>query len=93
VGFSQWHLATQWLHLAHNRGSRRLAVYEAQEIAIPATAGLQNGVWFRIRQGVRGLIAEAGGIQAAYMIVEPSSYYYRIMTRSERMPVLIGERI
>ena len=68
-------------------------IYEAQEIDIPATLGLQNGVWFRIRQGVRGLLAEAGGHHAAYMIVEPSSYYYRIMTRSERMPVLIGERI
>jgi hypothetical protein len=68
-------------------------VYEAQEIEIPATTGLQNGVWFRIRQGVRGLLAEAGGAEAAYMIVEPSSYYYRIMTRAERMPVLLGERI
>ena len=68
-------------------------MYEAQEIEIPAIAGLQNGVWFRIRQGVRGLLAEAGGIQAAYMMVEPSTYYYKIMTRAERMPVLIGERI
>ncbi len=68
-------------------------VYGAEPIEIPALAGLQNGVWFRIRQGVRGLIAEEGGSQAAYMIVEPASYYYKIMTRSERMPVLIGEHI
>ena len=68
-------------------------VYEPQEIEIPAIAGLRNGVWFRIRQGVRGLLAEAGEIRAAYMIVEPSTYYFKIMTRSDRMPVLIGERI
>jgi hypothetical protein len=42
---------------------------------------------------VRGLIATADGSEAAYMIVEPASYYYKIMTRAERMPVLIGERI
>jgi hypothetical protein len=68
-------------------------IYGAEPVEIPAIAGLQNGVWFRIRQGVRGLLAEAGGAEAAYMIVEPSSYYYRMMTRAERMPVLIGERI
>lgn len=67
--------------------------YEAQPVEIPAVAGLQNGVWFRIRQGVRGLIVEADEVRAAYMLVEPASYYYKIMTRSERMPVLIGERI
>ena len=68
-------------------------IYGAESVEIPAIAGLQNGVWFRIQQGVQGLIAEAGGSQAAYMMVEPASYYYKIMTRGERMPVLIGERI
>ena len=67
--------------------------YEAQPVEIPAVAGLHNGVWFRIRQGVRGLIVEADEVRAAYMLVEPASYYYKIMTRSERMPVLIGEHI
>jgi hypothetical protein len=28
----------------------------------------------------------------ALTIREPASYYYRVMTRSEWMPVLIGER-
>ena len=69
------------------------AAYEAQPVEIPAVAGLHNGVWFRIRQGVRGLIVEADEVRAAYMLVEPASYYYKIMTRSERMPVLIGEHI
>ena len=68
-------------------------VYGAEAIDIPACLGLQNGVWFRIQQGARGLLAKVGGDEAAYMIVEPSSYYYKIMTHSERGPVLIGERI
>lgn len=68
-------------------------IYNAKSIEIPATAGYHNGVWFRIRTGIRGLLAEVGGDEAAFMIVEPSTYYYTIMTRAERMPVLIGERI
>jgi hypothetical protein len=27
-----------------------------------------------------------------YTICEPASYYYRVMTRSSWMPLLIGER-
>jgi len=68
-------------------------IFGAEPIEIPAIAGLQNGVWFRVRQGVCGLIAAADGSEAAYMIVEPASHYYKIMTRADRMPVLIGERI
>lgn len=36
-------------------------VYGAEEVIIPATAGIRNGIWFPVRQGIRGLIAEAGG--------------------------------
>lgn len=61
----------------------------AELVEIKASAGLDGGVWYRIRQGVRGLVVGC----EAYLIVEPSSYYYKVMTRCERMPVLIGERI
>jgi hypothetical protein len=67
--------------------------YNAEAIEIPAKAGYHNGVWFRIQTGARGLLAAVGGDEAAYMIVEPTSYYYSIMTKAKRMPVLIGERI
>jgi len=67
-------------------------VYGAEEVVIPATAGTRNGIRFPIRQGIRGLIA-AAGVTAAYMLVGPSTYYFKIMTKSEQMPVLIGERI
>jgi hypothetical protein len=61
----------------------------ADLVEIRAASGLDNGIWFRIHQGVRGLLVRG----EAYVIVEPSSYYYRVMTRRDRMPVLIGERI
>ncbi len=69
------------------------AAYHAEPVTVPASAGLHNGVWYRIRQGVRGLYAECAGVSAVYVMVEPASYYYRTMTRAERMPALLGERI
>lgn len=67
---------------------------ESVPVDVPASLGLERGVWFRIRQGIRGLLVpNEQGIAVAYMICEPASHYYQIMTRSNRMPVLIDERI
>jgi hypothetical protein len=61
---------------------------------IPATLGLERGRWYRIRQGIRGLLVpDERGLAVVYMLCEPSSHYYKIMTGSDRMPVLIDERI
>ena len=63
-------------------------------VDIPATIGLERGVWYRIRQGIRGiLVPDERGQAVVYMICEPASHYYQVMTRSNRMPVLIEERI
>lgn len=63
-------------------------------VDIPATIGLERGVWFRIRQGIRGLLVpDERGNAVVYMICEPASHYYQVMTRANRMPVLIEERI
>jgi hypothetical protein len=67
---------------------------DAVLVDIPAALGFERGVWFRIRQGIRGvLVPDEHGIAVVYMICEPSSHYYQIMTRSTRMPILIDERI
>jgi hypothetical protein len=51
-------------------------------------------VWYRVRQGIRGLLTRDEQAQpVCYMICEPASHYYHVMTRSDRMPVLIAERI
>lgn len=66
----------------------------AVPVVIPASLGLEQGVWYRIRQGIRGLLVpDERGFAVAYMICEPSTHYYQIMTRSGRMPLLIGEKI
>ena len=55
--------------------------------------GLDRGVWFRVREGVRGVVVrdESGG-PVVYVLCEPATHYYQVMTRSEWMPALVGER-
>jgi hypothetical protein len=66
----------------------------AEPVDIPAALGFDGGVWFAVRQGLRGvLVPDEGGEARVYIICEPSSHYYGVMTRSTWMPVLIGERI
>ncbi len=63
-------------------------------VDIPATLALERGVWYRVRQGIRGLLVpDERGLAVAYVICEPSSHYYQVMTRCPRMPVLIDEKI
>jgi hypothetical protein len=68
---------------------------EVEPVVIPARMGLDKGVWFCISQGIRGLLVhDERGMPRVYVMCEPSSHYYRIMTRgSDWMQVLIGERI
>jgi hypothetical protein len=67
---------------------------EPEQVDIPATYGLMNGVWFRVKQGVRGLLVrDRQGNPVVFMETEPSTRYYQVMTRAEWMPVLIGEVI
>ncbi len=67
---------------------------DAVAVDIPATLGLERGIWYRVRQGIRGLLVpDENGVAVVYMICEPSTHYYRVMTRSNRMPVLIEEQI
>lgn len=72
----------------------RWAGWDAEAVDVPATVALDNGVWYAIRQGVRGvLVHDERGVPRVYVVCEPASHYYRVMTRSDWMPLLIGERI
>src|SRR5262245_23412154 len=43
------------------------------EVVVPATVGLENGVWFKIRQGIRGvLVHDEAGEAVVYLLVEPA---------------------
>lgn len=65
-----------------------------EPVDIPASLGLDRGVWFQIREGVRGiLVLDEQGQPHVYMLTEPASHYYQVMTRRDRMPVFIGSRI
>lgn len=66
----------------------------AVAVDIPASLACDRGVWYRVRQGFRGLLVpDERGRAVAYVICRPPTHYYRVMTRSDRMPLLIGERI
>lgn len=80
-----------WLATVEEGGWRNA---EAAPVDIPAALALERGVWFTVQQGIRGLLVrDENAVQRVYMICEPASHYYRVMTRSSRMPVLIEERI
>ena len=60
---------------------------DTEECVIPARLGLDGGIWFPVGAGVRGLIvADERGERRVYVIVEPASHYYAIMTKSRWMP-------
>lgn len=68
--------------------------FHAEPVKIPANLGLDKGVWYRIREGIRGLLVQDENDEpVVYMICEPATRYYRVMTRSDRMPMLIDEVI
>jgi hypothetical protein len=53
-------------------------------VVIPATMGLDKSVWYPIRQGMRGLVVhDEHGCPRVYVICEPSSHYYQVMTRGK----------
>src|SRR5262245_49424512 len=46
----------------------------AEPVVIPATLGVEKGIWFPITQGVRGLmVRDEEGRRVVYMICEPST--------------------
>ena len=70
------------------------AALEPEPVDVTAAYALMNGVWYRVKQGVRGLLVRTlAGEPVVYLICEPSTRYYRVMTRAEWMPMLVGEVI
>lgn len=72
----------QWSHL------------QPERVDIPANFGLDRGIWYQIKEGIQGVLVHDETRQAhVYLLTEPASHYYQVMTRNTRMPVLIGEKI
>lgn len=67
---------------------------EVELVVIPATIALDRGVWYRVREGIRGVaVRDEKGRSVVYVLVEPASHYYEVMTRCPWMPVLLGDPI
>jgi hypothetical protein len=67
---------------------------EVESVVIPAAHAFDRGVWYRVAEGVHGvLVRTPAGDRHVYMVCEPPTRYYRVMTRSGRMPWLIGQVI
>lgn len=66
----------------------------AELIEIPAIRGFSGGIWFQIRMGIRGVLLKGPhNEQLVYMLIAPSTHYFKTMTGSARMPVLIKQVI
>jgi len=67
---------------------------EPEAVDIPASFAFMGGIWYKLKQGIRGLLVPTrSGEPVVFMICEPATRYYRVMTRAEWMPLLIGEVI
>ena len=81
-----------WLETIRAGGWRR---FGAIPVDVPCRYGFDGrGVWYVIRRGIRGLLVpDERGHAVAYLVCEPASHYYHVMTGATRMPVFITERI
>ena len=74
--------AGRWSHLA------------PEPVVVPATYGFAKGVWFRVKQGLQGLLVlDRAGSPVVFLVCQPATRYFQVMTRAEIMPVLIDEVI
>ena len=67
---------------------------EPQRVEILADFGLEKGVWFQVVQGIHGVVVHDEQERPhVYMLTKPASHYYEMMTKHNRMPVLIEQEI
>jgi hypothetical protein len=65
-----------------------------EPVDIPASYGLMNGVWYKVKQGMQGLLVhDREAHPVVFVVCQPATRYYQVMTRSKWMPLLIGEVI
>lgn len=66
---------------------------DAELVEISARRGYERGIWFPIKTGVQGLlVSDERGKEHVFIVCEPASREYAVMTNGRLMPVLIGER-
>ncbi len=61
---------------------------------IPAMYAYDGNVWFQVPKGIRAVVlCDQKNGKHVYVLTQPSTHYYEVMTRQDRMPVFIGEQI
>jgi hypothetical protein len=82
---------TGWASQAKAEGGGWSA-WRPEPVLVPATAAFEGGVWYQVRQGVRGLLTrDEHGVPRVFLLCEPASHYYRVMTGGDWMPCRLGE--
>ena len=72
----------------------RWSALAPEPVIIPATFGLMHGVWFKVKQGMEGLLVrDPEENPVVFMVCQPTTRYYQVMTRADWMPALLGEVI
>ncbi len=68
---------------------------ETEPVRILADFGHELGVWYPVTEGIHGVLVRPPGDAppVVYMVCEPATRYYRVMTKSDRMPSLVNEVI
>lgn len=68
--------------------------FSPEPAEILGSFGLERGVWFQIPQGIKGVVIHDQRQRPyVYMLLQPASHYYEVMTGYQREPVFIGEQI
>jgi len=68
--------------------------WQPQPVIIPAAFGLERGVWFVIKEGLQGIMVwDRRGRPHVYMLTQPATPSYQLLTRHARMPVLINQHL
>ena len=67
---------------------------QGRTVEIPVNLALENGVWYQVIEGFKAfLLYDEQRIGHVYLLTQPATHYYEVMTRAQRMPVFIGRGI
>ncbi|MBD3330053.1 hypothetical protein GF354_00820 [Candidatus Peregrinibacteria bacterium] len=65
--------------------------FEPEKVKVVASFAMVNGVWFQVREGISAILVSGFGKKKCFILTEPSTRYFKIMTGSLRMPVMINQ--
>lgn len=65
-----------------------------EKVTVVANFALVNGVWFPVEHGIESLLVrDMANRPHVYLLTDQSTHYFKIMTGSNRSPVLVNQVI